>query len=106
MQLFLVPFTEPVPFGISTAVVVLMIGIMLRAAISTEGGSRWVRRVTNPNGKYLFGFLFVLWALFFGITLQLVPHEGAGSPYGAIGLIALFVGFFIMMGFLWAVIGD
>ena len=92
MQLFLVPFTEPVPFGISAAVVILMIGIMLRAAVSTEGGSRWVRRITNPNGKYLFGFLFVLWALFFGIGLQLVPHEGAGSPYGAIGLIALWVG--------------
>jgi len=36
----------------------------------------------------------------------IVPHEGAGSPYGAIGLIALFVGFFIMMGFLWSVIGE
>ena len=106
MQLFLVAVPEPVPFGISAAVVILMIGIMLRAAISTEGGSRWVRRITNPNGKYLFAFLFVLWALFFGITLQLVPHGGAGSPYGALGLIALFTGFFIMMGFLWAVIGD
>jgi hypothetical protein len=106
MQLFLVPFQQPIPFGISAITVIVMIGIMLRAAVSTEGGSRWVRRVTNPNGKYLFGFLFVLWALFFGITLQLVPHEGAGSPYGAMGLIALFTGFFIMMGFLWAVIGD
>ena len=83
-----------------------MIGIMLRAAVSTEGGSRWVRRVTNPNGEVPVRVPVLLWALFFGITLQLVPHEGAGSPYGAIGLIALFIGFFIMMGFLWAVIGD
>ena len=34
------------------------------------------------------------------------PHTGANSPYGGIGLIALFSGFFIMMGFLWAVIGE
>jgi len=40
------------------------------------------------------------------IALQLVPHEGANSPYGGLGLIALFVGFFIMMGFLWSVIGE
>ena len=42
----------------------------------------------------------------FGIGLQLVPHTGASSPYGALGLIALFTGFFIMMGLLWAVIGE
>ncbi len=48
----------------------------------------------------------IAWAVVFGIGLQLVPHEGANSPYGGIGLIALFSGFFIMMGFLWAVIGE
>ena len=106
MQLFLVPFQEPIPFGISTAIVVLMLGIVLKAALSTEGGARWVRRVTNPNARFLFAFLFVAWALVFGIGLQLVPHEGAGSPYGALGLIALFTGFFITMGLLWAVIGE
>jgi len=47
-----------------------------------------------------------VWAVVFGIGLQLVPHTGANSPYGGIGLIALFSGFFIMMGFLWAVIGE
>lgn len=106
MQLFLVPFQQPIPFGISVAVVTLMLGVILRSAMSTEGGARWVKKVTNPNAKFLFAFLFIGWALFFGITLQLVPHEGAGSPYGAMGLIALFSGFFIMMGFLWAVIGE
>ena len=106
MQLFLAPFEQPIPFGISAGIVILMLGIVLKSAISTEGGARWVRRVTNPNARYLFGFLFVAWALVFGIGLQLVPHEGAGSPYGALGLIALFSGFFIMMGFLWAVIGE
>ena len=56
--------------------------------------------------KFLFGFLFIGWAVVFGIGLQLVPHEGANSPYGGIGLIAMFSGLFIMMGFIWSVIGD
>ena len=106
MQLFLVAFQQPIPFGISAAVVTLMIGIMLKSALSAEGGASWVRRVTGPNAKFLFTFLFIAWAVVFGIGLQLVPHSGASTPYGAMGLIALFSGFFIMMGFLWAVIGE
>ena len=106
MQLFLIAFSQPIPFGISTAVVALMIFIMLRSAMVAEGGATWVKRITNPNAKFLFAFLFIGWAVVFGIGLQLVPHTGANSPYGGIGLIALFTGFFIMMGFLWAVIGE
>ena len=106
MQLFLIAFQQPIPFGISAIIVIAMIGIILKSAMSAEGGSRWVRRITGPNGKFLFAFLFIVWAVVFGIGLQLVPHTGANSPYGGIGLIALFSGFFIMMGFLWAVIGE
>jgi hypothetical protein len=106
MQLFLVAFQQPIPFGISIAVVSVMILIMLKAALSTEGGARWVKRITNPNAKFLFTFLFIVWSVGFGIGLQLVPHVGASSPYGALGLIALFTGFFIIMGFLWSVIGE
>jgi hypothetical protein len=106
MQLFLIAFSQPIPFGISAAVVILMIAIMLRSAMVAEGGATWVKKITNPNAKFLFAFLFIGWAVVFGIGLQLVPHTGANSPYGGIGLIALFSGFFIMMGFLWAVIGE
>ena len=106
MQLFLIAFQQPIPFGVSAIIVITMIAIILRSAMTAEGGSRWVRRITNPNAKFLFLFLMIGWALVFGIGLQLVPHEGANSPYGGIGLIALFSGFFIMMGFLWAVIGE
>ena len=106
MQLFLVAFQQPIPFGISVAVVGLMIGVMLKAALSSEGGAGWVRRITNPNAKFLFTFLFIAWAVVFGIGLQLVPHTGASTPYGALGLVAMFTGFFIMMGLLWAVIGE
>jgi hypothetical protein len=106
MQLFLVAFQQPIPFGISALVVTAMIVIILKSALSSEGGASWVRRLTNPNAKFLFTFLFIGWAVVFGIGLQLVPHQGASTPYGALGLIALFSGFFIMMGFLWAVIGE
>ena len=106
MQLFLIAFQQPIPFGVSALIVITMIAIILRSAMTAEGGSGWVKKITNPNAKFLFLFLFIGWALVFGIGLQLVPHQGANSPYGGIGLIALFSGFFIMMGFLWAVIGE
>jgi hypothetical protein len=106
VQLFLIAFQQPIPFGISAAIVTLMLGIVLRSAMTAEGGATWVRKITNPNAKFLFAFLFIAWAVVFGIGLQLVPHTGANSPYGGIGLIALFSGFFIMMGFLWSVIGE
>ena len=79
----------------------------LRSAMVAEGGRPgWIRRITAPNSKLLFALLFIAWAVVFGIGLQLVPHEGASSPYGGIGLIAMFSGFFIMMGLIWSVIGD
>jgi hypothetical protein len=106
VQLFLIAFQQPIPFGISIGVTILMIYIIQKSAMTAEGGAGWVRRITNPNAKFLFAFLFIAWAVVFGIGLQLVPHTGANSPYGGIGLIALFTGFFIMMGFLWAVIGE
>lgn len=110
MNLLLAPFSAMpeslVAFLISGGVVTLMIWIMVKAVLSSEGGRKWVKAITNVNMKFLFTFLFIGWAVFFGITLQLVPHVGASSPYGSIGLIALFTGFFIMMGLLWAVIGE
>ena len=106
MQLFLIAFQQPIPFGISAAIVTLMLGIVLRSAMTAEGGAGWVRKLTNPNARFLFTFLFIAWAVVFGIGLQLVPHEGASSPYGGLGLIALFSGFFIMMGLIWSVVGE
>jgi hypothetical protein len=106
VQLFTVFFQHPVEFGISIGITLIMIVIFLRAAMSAERREGWVRRITGPNGKFVFGFLFLVWAVVFGVGLQLVPHIGANSPYGGIGLIALFTGFFIMMGFLWSVIGE
>lgn len=110
MDLLLAPFSAMpaslVAFVVSIGITTVMIAIILKAVLTSEGGKRWVRAITNPNAKILFTVLFIGWAIFFGITLSLVPHVGASSPYGALGLIALFTGFFIMMGLLWAVIGE
>lgn len=99
------PNNLPILFG-SVGVAVLFVWIFMKAAMSSDGRSKWTHRITGPNGKFFFAGLWVLWALVFGIGLQLGPHEGASSPYGGLGLIALFTGFFITMGFLWSVIGE
>jgi hypothetical protein len=92
--------------ALATALAGGFVYIFLRSAMASDGRSTWVRRITSPNARVLFTVLFIGWAVVFGIGLQFVPHEGANSPYGGLGLIALFTGFFIMMGFLWAVIGE
>ena len=106
MQLFTIFFQRPVEFGIATGISLLMLVILLRSALSSEGPSGLGRLMTRPTTKFVFGFLFLAWAVVFGIGLQLVPHEGANSPYGGLGLIGMFTGFFIMMGFIWSVIGE
>ena len=107
VQLFLVAFQQPIPFGISAAVVILMIGIMLRSAMSAEGGSRWVAPDHEPErASSCSRSCSSAGRSSSGSASSSCPHEGANSPYGGIGLIALFSGFFIMMGLLWAVIGE
>ena len=91
----------------ASAMAGLFVYTFARSAMVAEGGRQaWARKVTGPNSKILFAILFVAWALVFGITLSIVPHEGANSPYGGIGLIAMFSGFFILMGLIWSVIGE
>jgi hypothetical protein len=91
----------------SVAISALFVYVFLRAAMVAEGGRQgWVRSVTGPNAKLTFALLFVAWAVVFGLGLQAVPPEGASSPYGGLGLIALFSGFFIMMGLIWSIIGE
>ncbi len=107
MQLFISMFNNPIEYAVAGGIALLMVLIVLRSAMAAEGRTGgWVRAITRPSAKYLFGALFIVWALAFGIGLQMVPHTGADSPYGGLALIALFSGFFIMMGFLWAVIGE
>ena len=41
-----------------------------------------------------------------GLLLGTFTDRTAASAYGSVGLVALFSGFFIMMGFIWATIGE
>jgi hypothetical protein len=106
VQLFVIFFSRPVEFGAAATISIVMLLILLRSAMPAEGPTGLSRFMTRPTTKFLFGFLFLAWAVAFGIGLQLVPHEGANSPYGGLGLIGMFVGFFIMMGVIWSVIGE
>ena len=111
MTLFTIWFTKLPDFPVILIAATILAGgfvfVFARSAMVAEGGRHgWTRRITQPNGKVVFAVLALVWALVFGIGLQLVPHEGASSPYGGLGLIALFSGFFIMMGFVWSVIGE
>ena len=106
MQLFTIFFSRPVEFGLATAMTVLMLIIIVRAVFSAEGPTAMSRFVTKNSSKYLFAAAFIAWAVVTAIALAVVPHEGANTPYGGIGLISMFVGLFIMMGFIWAVVGE
>lgn len=111
MTIFTIWFQDfPNNFVILLAAVAIAAGfvfVFLRSAMVAEGGRHgWARRVTGPNAKLMFTLLFVIWAIVFGLGLQMVPHEGASSPYGGLGLIAMFSGFFIMMGLIWSVVGE
>jgi len=92
---------------ISLAIAGLFVYTFARAAMVAEGGrTSWTRPITGPNGKLLFTGLLIAWAIVFFIGLNAVPQEGASSPYGGLGLIAMFSGFFIIMGLIWSVVGE
>lgn len=111
MTLFTIWFTSIPDFVVILIAASIMAGgfvfVFARSAMVAEGGRQgWTRRITAPSGKRLFAVLSLVWLVVFAVALALVPHEGASSPYGGLGLIALFTGFFIMMGFIWSVVGE
>lgn len=111
MTLFTVWFTQLPDFLFilfaGVAMAGLFVWIFMKSAMVAEGGRQpLARRMTGPNTRILFALLLIGWAVVFGIGLQLVPQEGANSPYGGIGLIAMFSGFFIVMGLIWSVVGE
>ena len=108
MQLFVTAIQNPIQFGLAILVAGVFVSTFLRAAMSPErktGAIGWIRAITGPNAKVFFGILFLLWAVVSGLLIPSFPNT-ANSPYGATALISLFTGFFIMMGLLWAVIGE
>ncbi len=108
MQLFITAIQHPIQFGLAGILAGGFVVIFLRAALSPErksGSIGWVRAITGPSTRYLFAFLAIVWVVGFGLLIPQFQNTAA-SPYGAVALIALFSGFFIMMGLLWSVIGE
>ena len=108
MDMFTLPFAHPAEFFISLAIGGGFVYIFQKAAMSSEQRETpWVRRfVTGPNSKVLWGVAWLVWAVGFGLLLGTFTDKTAESPYGAVGLVALFSGFFLMMGFIWATSGE
>jgi hypothetical protein len=108
VQIFVSAIQHPIQYVISGIIAGGFVLVFLRAAMSPErrsGSIGWIRALTSPSSRYLFAILAVAWAIGFGLLIPQFENTAA-SPYGAVALIALFSGFFIMMGLLWSVIGE
>jgi len=97
-------FAQPVAILLSLAMGGLLILVLFRSALVPETRfTGWVRSVTGRNGRYGFGLLIVLWSIAMAILASLgLSANEVGGP----ALVGLFLGFFIFMGFIWAVIGE
>jgi len=107
VQLFVTAIQYPVQFGLAILVAGVFVTIFLRAAMSPErktGSVGWIRAITGPNAKVFFGILFLGWVVASGLLIPSFrtrrTRPTARSRY------SMFTGFFIMMGMLWAVIGE
>lgn len=82
----------------------VMMYIFMKVALVPERRfTGWVRGLTGPNTRWLFAILLLLWigGMAFLASLGLGPQQ-AGAP----AFVGLFVGIFLFMGFIWAVIGE
>ncbi len=97
-------FATPVAFFLTILFAGAMVVLIARTALVPESRfTSWVRGLTGKNGRYGFGFLILLWIGGMAVLAYLnLPANIAGGP----ALIGLFAGFFIFMGFIWAVIGE
>jgi hypothetical protein len=82
----------------------IMVWLIAKVALTAERRhTGWTRSITGPNGKWLFLLLIVLWIA----AMTFLASMGLGAlQVGALALVMLFVGFFLFMGFIWAVIGE
>ena len=95
---------EPFALFGSVAMAAVMMYIFIRAALVPERRyTGWVRALTSVNTRWLFFLLFIGWAvgMFLLASLGLGPQQ-----MGAPAFVMLFIGIFVMMGFIWAVIGE
>ncbi len=92
---------QPVGMLLSVAVAVLMVYVFLKVAMTPERRSGWVDWITGRNARFLFLLLIFGW-IGYMFLVTLLPE----SFHGAMQLVGMLAGFFIFMGFTWAVIGE
>src|SRR3990172_9315674 len=92
---------QPVGMLLSVAVAALMVLVFLKVAMTPERRAGWVDWITGRNARVLFLFLILAWTGYM-FLVTLLPE----SFHGAMQLVGMLAGFFIFMGFTWAVIGE
>jgi len=92
---------QPVGMILSVIISVVMVLVFLKVAMTPERRGGWVDWITGRNARFLFLLLIFGWiGYMFFVTL--LPE----SFHGAMQLVGMLAGFFIFMGFTWAVIGE
>ena len=81
-----------------------LVAVLLRAALVPQARfTGWVRGITGRNGRYLFLVLLIGWV----IAMSALAASGlSANEIGGPAFVGLLIGFFLFMGFIWAVIGD
>jgi hypothetical protein len=95
---------QPIALLGSVLMAAVMTYIFIRVAMVPERRhSGWARTLTSVNTRWLFFLLFIGWAvgMFFLAGMGLGPQQ-----MGAPAFVMLLLGIFIMMGLIWAVIGE
>lgn len=94
-------FAQPLGMLLSVLLAGAMILVLLKVAMTPERRAGWVDRITGRNARALFLVLILAWVgyMFF---ITLLPE----SYHGAMQFVGLLAGFFLFMGFTWAVIGE
>ena len=94
-------FAQPVGMLLSVGVAALLIFVLLKVAMTPERRGGWVEWITGRNGRLVFLLMIGAWVAFM-FVVTLLP----ASYHGALQFVGLLLGFFIFMGFTWAVIGE
>ena len=95
-------YAEPLAFILAILIAGIMVIFLLRAALVPESRyTSWVHHIAGRNGRWLFLILLIAWGISMA-SLQALPS----SATGGLALIGLLAGFFLFMGFIWAVIGE
>lgn len=92
---------QPVGMLLSVILAGVMVFVFLKVAMTPERRAGWVDWITGRNARWFFLLLILGWTgyMFF---VTLLPE----SFHGAMQLVGMLAGFFIFMGFTWAVIGE